>query len=94
MELIAKRQSLEALFSGNLGFDGIRKLNVQDGIRCFFHNGDIAHVRPSGNAPQLRIYAHARTLARAEAIVDYAMQEPDGILRQLQRWIDERGSDG
>ena len=93
-ELIAKRQSLEALFSCKLGFDGIRKLNVQDGIRCFFHNGDIAHVRPSGNAPQLRIYAHARTLARAEAIVDYAMQEPDGILRRLQRWIDERGSDG
>jgi phosphomannomutase len=29
--------------------------NVLDGVRVHFHNGDVAHIRPSGNARQLRI---------------------------------------
>jgi phosphomannomutase len=58
---------------------------VLDGVRVYFRNGDIAHIRPSGNAPQLRIYANSDTQARADQIVDYALGEPDGILRQLER---------
>jgi phosphomannomutase len=40
-------------------------------------------VRPSGNAPQLRIYAVAGDEARAEDIVALALAEPDGLLRRL-----------
>ena len=47
--------------------------------------GDIAHIRPSGDAPQLRIYAVERVEARADRIVDLALDEPDGILRRLER---------
>ena len=54
-----------------------------DGIRCFFANEDIAHIRPSGNAPQLRLYACADTQIRAEEIVAMGIREPDGILRRL-----------
>jgi len=50
----------------------------------WFANGDIAHVRPSGNAPQLRIYAVADSLQRADQIVALALREPDGILRRLE----------
>jgi phosphomannomutase len=54
-------------------------------VRVYFHNGDVAHIRPSGNAPQLRIYANSDTQARADQIVGLALCEPDGILRQLER---------
>ena len=55
-----------------------------DGVRIYFANGDIAHIRPSGNAPQLRLYACADTQARADEIVATGIREPDGILRRLE----------
>lgn len=83
-----KRQVLEGIFTQARGFDALAQINVQDGIRCFFRNGDIAHIRPSGNAPQLRIYAHSRTQARADEIAAMAVAEPAGMLRDLQRLIE------
>jgi len=85
-----KRQVLTDIFSAARGFGAIERLNLQDGIRCFFRNGDIAHIRPSGNAPQLRIYAYSRTRARADEIAAMAVAEPDGLLRDLQRLIEDR----
>jgi len=61
------------------------RINVLDGVRVHFRNGDVAHIRPSGNAPQLRIYANSDSQARADAIVEFALREPNGILRQLER---------
>lgn len=58
---------------------------MSDGVRVYFHNGDVAHVRPSGNAPQLRIYANSDSQARADEIVELGLREPDGILCQLER---------
>jgi phosphomannomutase len=80
-----RKAILENYFSRNMGFDSIARLNVLDGVRIYFHNGDVAHIRPSGNAPQLRIYANSNSQARADQIVGLAVREPDGILRQLQR---------
>jgi phosphomannomutase len=40
-----------------------------DGLRLFFENGEIVHLRASGNAPELRCYAEADTPERAEEIV-------------------------
>ena len=72
-------------FTPASGFDAIARINVLDGVRIYFRNGDIAHIRPSGNAPQLRIYAVSDTQARADRIVELSLREPDGILRQLER---------
>ncbi len=80
-----RKAILENYFSPNMGFDSIERLNVLDGVRIYFHNGDVAHIRPSGNAPQLRIYANSDSQQRADEIVGLAVREPDGILRQLQR---------
>lgn len=71
-------------FSPDLGYGKITKLITLDGVRIFFDNGDIAHLRPSGNAPQLRIYSVADTQERADKIVQQAI-ENDGIFRKLQR---------
>ncbi len=76
---------LQSFFTSSQGFDEIVRINVLDGVRIYFRNGDVAHVRPSGNAPQLRIYANADSQARADEIVNLAVCEPDGILRQMER---------
>ena len=80
-----RKATLARFFTPTLGFDDIVRINVLDGVRVYFHDGDVAHVRPSGNAPQLRIYANSDSQARADEIVELGLREPDGILRQLER---------
>jgi phosphomannomutase len=83
------KSTLMGFFTPALGFDDIVRINVLDGVRVYFRSGDIAHIRPSGNAPQLRIYAVSDSQARADNIVECAVREPDGILRQLERSLTE-----
>jgi phosphomannomutase len=78
------RDELETFFKPSRGFGEIVRINVIDGLRVYFENGDIAHIRPSGNAPQLRIYAVADTQARADEIAAMGIKEPDGLLRQIE----------
>jgi phosphomannomutase len=48
--------------------------NEVDGLRLGFKNGDIVHLRPSGNAPELRCYAESDSLIRAQALCDGALK--------------------
>lgn len=52
-----------------------------DGLRFTFSNGDIMHLRLSGNAPELRIYAEAGDHARAQDLLKAGMT---GMSRLLQ----------
>jgi phosphomannomutase len=81
------REGLSRFFPPRLGFGKINRINYTDGIRIYFDNGDIAHVRPSGNADELRIYAVADSQARADQIASYGIAEPGGILRTLEESI-------
>lgn len=45
-----------------------------DGLRVTFANGDIVHLRASGNAPELRCYAEAATQAQAERLCTTCLQ--------------------
>lgn len=42
--------------------------DVTDGLRITFEGGDIIHLRPSGNAPELRCYTESATTERAAAL--------------------------
>ncbi len=84
-EALDCRQALQRAFSAEHGFSPIARINYLDGVRCTFENGDIAHLRPSGNAPQLRIYAVSDTQQRADEIVSLAIAEPDGLIRRMER---------
>jgi phosphomannomutase len=66
-------------------FGPVSRLNYIDGVRITFASGEVAHLRPSGNADEFRIYAAADSLERCEAIVRLVTAEPDGILRRLER---------
>lgn len=77
------RARLAEIFSPDAGFGALVKINYTDGLRLYFANGDVAHVRPSGNADELRIYAVADTPERAAAVVRDGVAEPGGFLRRL-----------
>ncbi|QQR52913.1 phosphomannomutase [bacterium] len=82
---------LARFFGSDNGFGDITKINTLDGIRMYFENGDIAHLRQSSNAPQLRIYTVANTQDRANEMAAQALAEPDGIFRQIQKLIESGG---
>ena len=63
---LAIRSQLESLFA-KFGSGPIRRRNFLDGVRIYFTNSDIAHLRPSGNADEMRIYAAANEPERALA---------------------------
>lgn len=74
---------LNSCFTSKDGFSNVVSINTIDGIRIRFKNDEIAHIRPSGNAPQLRIYSVADTQSRADEIVALGIAE-NGILRRLE----------
>lgn len=43
-------------------------IDKTDGLRVGFSNGDIIHLRPSGNAPELRCYAESSTQEEAQRL--------------------------
>jgi phosphomannomutase len=77
------RARVAALFEPLPELGAIHWLNFLDGLRIGFEHGDVAHLRPSGNAPQLRIYALSDTAARAERIVAVATRPDDGVIARL-----------
>ncbi len=70
------------LFDKSKGFGSVESVDKTDGVRIIFSNKDVAHIRGSGNAPQLRIYSTANTKVRAEEIVEMCIEE-DGIFTEL-----------
>ena len=83
----AAQKLLARFFTTELGFGTIVHVDTTDGIRVLFDNGDVAHVRPSGNADELRIYSVADTQVRADAIAAMGIAEPNGILRCMQKAV-------
>lgn len=43
--------------------------DLTDGLRVTFDGGDIVHLRPSGNAPEFRVYTEAESTDWAEALL-------------------------
>jgi phosphomannomutase len=85
---VAIRKDLTLFFTPAMGFANISHVDYTDGVRILFANGEVAHVRPSGNADELRIYAVADTQSRADAIAAMGVAEPAGILRMMERAVD------
>lgn len=59
------RSAVENLFSP--AFGPVAALDFTDGVRVTLASGDILHVRPSGNAPEFRVYTESTTAERAAA---------------------------
>ncbi len=77
-------QHVAHYFGPDAGFGELDRVDYTDGIRMYFNNCDVAHLRPSGNADELRIYAVADSQQRADDIVEAAIIAPNGILHRLR----------
>jgi phosphomannomutase len=58
----------------------IERLDETDGLRIYLGNQDIVHLRPSGNAPELRCYAETDTMERSQQIVKKALAYVHSVL--------------
>jgi phosphomannomutase len=63
---------IDAKWSALLG--QVQDINLTDGVRVTFAGGDILHFRPSGNAPEFRIYSEADSSERAGEIKAQAVE--------------------
>ena len=51
-----------------------------DGLRVLLESGRVLHLRPSGNAPEFRVYAEAETKTLAEGLMTRCLRRlPDLI---------------
>ncbi|NBW48537.1 MAG: phosphomannomutase [Betaproteobacteria bacterium] len=48
----------------------VEAIDETDGLRVHFASGDIVHLRPSGNAPELRCYAESTSVRSAHRLCD------------------------
>lgn len=62
------------------GFGAEAGIDLTDGLRVTFGSGLILHLRPSGNAPELRCYAEADDAAGAEAALREGMKRATAAL--------------
>ncbi|BBD99278.1 phosphomannomutase [Sphingobium amiense] len=62
---------LTAMFGGIAGEAG--GIDRTDGLRVHFKGGDIIHLRPSGNAPELRCYTESDSSERAASLNEQAL---------------------
>jgi len=46
-------------------FAAVVAIDVTDGVRITLANAEVVHLRPSGNAPELRAYTEAGSESRA-----------------------------
>ena len=74
--LTAAKADPQALLA-KLGFDDAKVAGVDttDGLRMTLADGRIVHLRPSGNAPELRCYAEADSVEVAQSCVVQALKK-------------------
>ncbi len=70
-ELAEQLERLTATFGGIAG-EAVA-IDRTDGLRITFGSGDVIHLRPSGNAPELRCYTEAATAERAQELNEAAL---------------------
>ena len=70
LRLLAKLDQDRAMLSAILAPDAglVQSIDRTDGLRVLFRSGDIVHIRPSGNAPELRCYTEASDPLRADRL--------------------------
>jgi len=74
-ELENIKRRIEKVFLKNDGFGKVKDINYTDGVRIIFDNGEISHLRPSGNAPEFRNYAIADSEPRAREMVRIGLEK-------------------
>jgi phosphomannomutase len=72
---------LAALLAG-LG-ESLTATDRTDGLRLTLASGRVVHMRPSGNAPEFRLYAEAESPAVAATLLEQGLTALRGLLLQV-----------
>lgn len=77
IQLIEKYQVAPEQLLNDLGYSDKKVLNVDmtDGLRVTLDNADIIHLRPSGNAPELRCYAESEDQNSANKLAQMVLTQ-------------------
>jgi phosphomannomutase len=67
----------EQVFSSTFG--PVDSMDFTDGARITFESKDVVHFRPSGNAPEFRVYTESSTEARAVSNNEKALTIVEGL---------------
>ncbi|NNN48615.1 phosphomannomutase [Vibrio sp. 2-2(8)] len=76
-QIIAKATIAPSSLLRSLGFMSttVESIDTTDGLRITLKTGDVVHLRPSGNAPELRCYAESDSVEKANQIVAYTLEK-------------------
>jgi phosphomannomutase len=70
LQLLAKWEQEWSAMVDSLSLDSdVEAVDITDGLRATLVSGEVVHLRPSGNAPELRCYAEAASESRASELV-------------------------
>ncbi|TVQ57712.1 MAG: phosphomannomutase [Rhodobacteraceae bacterium] len=69
LETLAADPAVQKRLARAIGVEAVLSVNALDGVRLTLSGDEIAHLRASGNAPELRGYAEAADPDRAVALV-------------------------
>jgi phosphomannomutase len=61
-------------------FGKVQTTDETDGLRITFTSEEVVHLRPSGNAPELRCYVEADSEKRAEEILHIVFQQLKALI--------------
>jgi phosphomannomutase len=88
-DLRVRQAALQRTFGGVFRDGRINWINVCDGCRFGTERGEILHLRPSGNAPEQRVYAVADSQDRAVELVDEAVRS-GGVIARMREELEQR----
>lgn len=75
-QIIADAQEAPGTFMCSIGFSlGIKSVDTTDGLRITFSDDAVIHLRPSGNAPELRCYAESSSAPAAVTLVEHTITQ-------------------
>jgi phosphomannomutase len=69
------RAAIGTAFGSLVSGAEVTSINRTDGVRITFANGEIVHLRPSGNAPEFRCYTEASSEVRTQELNDRCMSK-------------------
>lgn len=77
LAILQLAQKNPKLFLKELGFYNVdlKEQDTTDGFRMTLNNNDVIHLRPSGNAPELRCYAESETITQAIYLVNQTLKQ-------------------
>lgn len=71
------RYDVSSLLAPDAG--AVLDIDTTDGFRATFSGGEIVHLRPSGNAPELRCYTESHTPERARKLCGDCLERVGGV---------------